>query len=72
LIEFLDDTPLNDFTVFGADSYGEDADKKSWERFIEFLDDTPLNDFTVFGADSYGEDADKKSWERLINPNMMS
>jgi dienelactone hydrolase len=28
------------FTVFGADSYREDADKKSWERFIEFLDDT--------------------------------
>jgi dienelactone hydrolase len=28
------------FTVFGSESYHEDADKKSWKRFIEFLDDT--------------------------------
>lgn len=28
------------FTVFDAASYREDADKKSWKRFIEFLDDT--------------------------------
>lgn len=28
------------FTVFGAESYREDADKKSWKRFIEFLDAT--------------------------------
>lgn len=25
------------FTVFGADRYREDADKKSWQRFAEFL-----------------------------------
>ena len=25
------------FTVFGTDRYREDADKKSWRRFIEFL-----------------------------------
>ena len=25
------------FTVFGSDRYREDADKKSWERFLEFL-----------------------------------
>ncbi|HEY7866797.1 MAG TPA: dienelactone hydrolase family protein [Psychromonas sp.] len=28
------------FTVFGTESYREDADKKSWKRFIEFLDTT--------------------------------
>lgn len=28
------------FTVFGTESYREDADKKSWKRFIEFLDAT--------------------------------
>ena len=28
------------FTVFGADRYREDADKKSWRRFTEFLADT--------------------------------
>lgn len=28
------------FTVFGTDRYREDADKKSWRRFLEFLDDT--------------------------------
>ncbi len=28
------------FTVFGAERYREDADKKSWQRFSEFLDDT--------------------------------
>ena len=26
------------FTVFGGDRYREDADKKSWKRFIEFLE----------------------------------
>jgi dienelactone hydrolase len=25
------------FTVFGAERYREDADKKSWQRFTEFL-----------------------------------
>jgi len=25
------------FTVFGSDRYREDADKKSWKRFLEFL-----------------------------------
>ena len=28
------------FTVFGSDRYREDADKKSWKRFIEFLAET--------------------------------
>lgn len=28
------------FTVFGASSYREDADKKSWRRFVEYLADT--------------------------------
>jgi len=28
------------FTVFGAPSYREDADKKSWERFLDFLKTT--------------------------------
>jgi dienelactone hydrolase len=28
------------FTVFGAERYREDADKKSWKRFTEFLGDT--------------------------------
>lgn len=28
------------FTVFGSDRYREDADKKSWQRFIQFLDET--------------------------------
>jgi dienelactone hydrolase len=28
------------FTVFGSERYREDADKKSWKRFIEFLSDT--------------------------------
>ena len=28
------------FTVFGAPSYREDADRKSWRRFSEFLADT--------------------------------
>lgn len=28
------------FTVFGADRYREDADKKSWRRFSEFLAET--------------------------------
>ena len=28
------------FTVFGAPSYREDADKKSWRRFSEYLADT--------------------------------
>jgi hypothetical protein len=39
LLNFLM-TLSNNFTVFGAESYREDADKKSWKRFIEFLDDT--------------------------------
>lgn len=25
------------FTVFGSDRYREDADRKSWRRFVEFL-----------------------------------
>lgn len=28
------------FTVFGEDRYREDADKKSWRRFIQFLEET--------------------------------
>jgi dienelactone hydrolase len=28
------------FTVFGSERYREDADKKSWKRFIEYLSDT--------------------------------
>lgn len=28
------------FTVFGADRYRADADKKSWQRFTAFLDET--------------------------------
>jgi dienelactone hydrolase len=28
------------FTVFGAERYREDADRKSWQRFTEFLDAT--------------------------------
>ncbi len=28
------------FTVFGSERYREDADKKSWNRFIEFLSET--------------------------------
>lgn len=28
------------FTVPGSDRYREDADKKSWQRFIQFLDET--------------------------------
>ncbi len=28
------------FTVFGAQSYREDADKKSWKRFTEYLGET--------------------------------
>ncbi len=28
------------FTVFGSSRYREDADKKSWKRFIEFLTET--------------------------------
>ena len=28
------------FTVFGTGRYREDADKKSWKRFIAFLDET--------------------------------
>jgi dienelactone hydrolase len=27
------------FTVFGSDRYREDADRKSWKRFMEFLED---------------------------------
>ncbi len=27
------------FTVFGSDRYREDADRKSWKRFLEFLND---------------------------------
>jgi dienelactone hydrolase len=27
------------FTVFGQDSYREDADRKSWQRFVEYLGD---------------------------------
>lgn len=28
------------FTVFGAPSYREDADRKSWQRFLAFLEET--------------------------------
>lgn len=28
------------FTVFGSSSYREDADQKSWRRFVEYLEDT--------------------------------
>ena len=28
------------FTVFGAERYREDADRKSWQRFVAFLDQT--------------------------------
>lgn len=28
------------FTVFNSDHYREDADKKSWQRFLQFLDET--------------------------------
>ena len=28
------------FTVFGSNSYREDADTKSWKRFTEFLTET--------------------------------
>ena len=28
------------FTVFGEDRYREEADKKSWRRFLEFLKET--------------------------------
>jgi dienelactone hydrolase len=28
------------FTVFGARSYREDADRKSWQRFLDFLEET--------------------------------
>ena len=28
------------FTVFGGDRYREDADKKSWNRFVSFLNET--------------------------------
>lgn len=28
------------FTVFGSDRYREDADKKSWRRFVEYLEET--------------------------------
>jgi len=28
------------FTVFGSDRYREDADKKSWQRFVEYLNET--------------------------------
>ncbi len=31
------------FTVFGADRYQENADKKSWKRFQDFLSDTLKN-----------------------------
>ena len=31
---------LHGFTVFGSDRYREDADKKSWRRFLEFLEET--------------------------------
>lgn len=27
------------FTVYGSDRYREDADKKSWQRFLQFLDE---------------------------------
>ena len=28
------------FTVFGTDRYREDADRKSWQRFVEYLSET--------------------------------
>ena len=28
------------FTVFGSDRYREDADRKSWQRFVDYLGDT--------------------------------
>jgi dienelactone hydrolase len=28
------------FTVFGSNRYREDADKKSWKRFMQFLSET--------------------------------
>jgi dienelactone hydrolase len=28
------------FSVFGTDRYREDADRKSWQRFLNFLDQT--------------------------------
>lgn len=28
------------FTVFGSNRYREDADRKSWQRFVQFLDNT--------------------------------
>jgi dienelactone hydrolase len=28
------------FTVFGSDRYREEADRKSWQRFVAFLDET--------------------------------
>ncbi len=28
------------FTVFGSESYREDADRKSWNRFLQFLEET--------------------------------
>jgi len=28
------------FTVFGSDRYREDADRKSWQRFVDFLRET--------------------------------
>lgn len=28
------------FTVFGSDRYREDADQKSWQRFVNFLEET--------------------------------
>ncbi|MEJ2470837.1 MAG: dienelactone hydrolase family protein [Desulfuromonadales bacterium] len=28
------------FTVFGTDRYREDADRKSWQRFVQYLDET--------------------------------
>jgi dienelactone hydrolase len=28
------------FTVYGSDSYREDADSKSWQRFVDFLSET--------------------------------
>ncbi|AEI15288.1 dienelactone hydrolase [Flexistipes sinusarabici DSM 4947] len=31
------------FTIFGSDRYREDADRKSWNRFVSFLDETFKN-----------------------------
>jgi dienelactone hydrolase len=28
------------FSVFGTDRYREDADRKSWQRFLDYLDQT--------------------------------